>query len=185
VNELKVNEPDEASPAEQSLFVLAVSDESATLREIREALRQQQYPVGIGVEIAGEAIDVQLDDPHWDSAFVRWNEPELHDAWLLQRYRIGTDEEADTIRKQALQMAVNHPESAGKLIVIDHLRRTETVYACQVLPAMLDDDDHPAWGALDVALRTIALPTDGIIYAANLAFYDVDGEPLLSNEEAE
>lgn len=176
----------EDATAGEALFVFATTlADGVTLREIRNVLHKQGYPVGIGVEIAGEAIDAQLDDPAWETALVRWNEPELHDALLLERLHVGNEEEADTIRKQALQMAVNQPKSAGKLIVIDHLRRTEEVYACQILPAVLDDEDHPAWSALDIVLRTIAAPSDGIIYAVDTAFYDVDGEPLISTEEPE
>ncbi len=176
----------EDKTAEQSLFVFALSGEGTSLRAVREALRQEEYPISIGVEIAGEADDVQLDDPFWETAFVRWHEPELHDVWLLQRYQIGMDEEADAVRTQALQLAVNFPESAGKLIVMDHLRRTHTVYACEVLPAMIDNanfaDDHPAWGAMSIALRELAMPTDGVIYAEGVAFYDADGEPLLAED---
>ena len=42
------------------------------------------------------------------------------------------------------------------MIVADYLRRTQTLYGLQVLPALLDEDDHAAWAALDVILRTIA-----------------------------
>jgi hypothetical protein len=164
---------------EQPLTVFALSEEGVPLRTLWDALTQAGFPVGIGVEIAGEAIDTQLDDPRWETAFVRWHEPELHDAWLLERYDVGTDEEAKTALARALQLAINRSESADKLIVIDHLRKTRVVYAFEILPAMLDDDDHPAFAALDVALRTLADATDGLIFAEGEAFYDADGEPLL------
>ena len=167
---------------DQPLLVFAQSETSVPLRTLRDTLRRAGFPIGVGVEIAGDAIDAQLDDPQWETAFVRWNEPELHDAWLLERNAVGTDEEADQALTGALRWANNHAESGDKLIVADHLRKTKTVYACVILPAMLDDEDHPAWAALDVALRTLAEHADGLIYAQDEAFYDEDGEPLLGEE---
>lgn len=172
---------DDNTSDDHSLYVFALNTEAVTLRTLREALQSANYPVGIGVEIAGEATDAQLDDPQWETAFVRWHEPELHDAWLLERAIVGADEEADEALGRALALAGTHTDSADKLIVINHLRNTRIVYLCEILPALVDDEDHPAWEALDVALRTLAEPTDGLIYAEGEAFYDTDGEPLLAD----
>ena len=168
---------------DQSLIVFAQSETSVLLRTLRDALLRAEFPVGVGVEIAGDAIDAQLDDPQWETAFVRWQTPELHDVWLLEREVIGADEEADQALTGALRWANNHAESGDKLIVADHLRKTRTVYICAILPAMLDDDDHPAWDALAIALRTLAEHADGLIYADCVAFYDEDGAPLLGEED--
>lgn len=168
---------------DQALIVFAQLETAVPLRTLRDALLRAEFPVGVGVEIAGDAIDAQLDDLQWETAFVRWQTPELHDVWLLERTVVGADEEADHSLTGALRWANNHTESGDKLIVADHLRKTRTVYTCVILPAMLDDDDHPAWGALDVALRTLAEHADGLIYADGVAFYDEDGEPLLGEED--
>ena len=175
---------------EQTLTVFAIQDTGVTLRTIRDALQKAGYPASIGVEIAGEATDAQLDDLEWTSAFARWHEPELHDVWLLSRDVMDADEEAKEAIARALRYVLVRPESADKLIVMDHLSRTRVVYACQILPAMLDadmagvleDEDHPAFGALDVALRALAEDGEGLIYAEGEAFYDADGEPLLAEE---
>ena len=170
---------------DDALIVFAQSETAVPLRLLRDTLVRAGFPIGVGVEIAGDAIDAQLDDLEWETAFVRWQTPELHDAWLLERDVVGADEEADHALTGALRWANNHAESGDKLIAIDHLRKTKTVYACEILPAMLEDDDHPAWNALDVALRTLAEHADGLIYAPNEAFYDADGEPLLGESESE
>ncbi len=180
----------EDQSSEQALTVFAIREEAVTLRTILDALQKGGFPAGIGVEIAGDATDAQLDDPDWSSAFARWHEPELHDVWLLSRDVIGVDEEASEAVARAARYALGRAESADKLIVADHLGRTRTVYTCQILPAMLDADfagvldaeDHPAFGALDVVLRVLADNTDGLIYAHGQAFYDADGEPLLAEE---
>ncbi len=168
---------------DQPLFVFAQAETGVPLRILLDALRRARLPVGIGIEIAGDAIDAQLDDPLWETAFVRWKEPELHDVWLLERAVVGTDEEADHAITGALRFANNHVESGDKLIVADHLRKTRMVYTFVILPAMLEDEDHPAWPALDIALRTLAEHGDDLIYAEGEAFYDADGEPMLGEEE--
>ena len=167
---------------DEILTVFALREESVTLRTLLDALRKADAPASLGVEIAGEATDAQLDDPDWETAFARWHAPELHDAWYLERDVVGVDEEADQAVARALRFALGRGESADKLIVLDHLSKTRTVYACQVLPAMIDDEDHPAFGALDIVLRALADAGDGLIYAAGEAFYDLDGEPLLAEE---
>ena len=180
----------EDQSSEQTLTVFAIQEAGVTLRTIRDALQNAGFPASIGVEIAGDAIDAQLDDPQWTSAFARWHEPELHDVWLLSRDVVGVDEEANEAVSRAARFALSRAESADKLIVADHLSRTRVVYACQILPAMLDaelmgalaEEDHPAFGALDVALRALADPSEGLIYAQGEAFYDADGEPLLAEE---
>jgi hypothetical protein len=170
---------------DQPLFVFCLREEAIPLRSVGETLRAADCPVSISVDIAGAATEAQLDATDWETAFVRWETPELHDVYLLERDLIGVDEDADQAVAAALRTVAGHPESAGRLIVANHLRRTRTVYAVQILPALLADDDHLAWSALDVALRTLAAEGEGIIFAVEEGFYDEDGEPLLVMDDLE
>jgi hypothetical protein len=165
------------------LRIFAPGAAAPPLRTMADALKAAGYPVTLSVGIAGEASEAQLDATDWEAAFVRWQEPELHDVYLITRYAVGTDEEADQAVEQAIRLAQNRPESADKLIVIDHLRRSQTMFEVQLLPALLADEDHAAWEALDVALRDLATRTEGLIYAEGEGFYDADGEPLLVEAE--
>ncbi len=169
---------------DQPLIVFALAEDAVPLRSIGETMLAADCPVSISVDIAGEATAEQLDATDWETAFVRWETPELHDVYFLERDLVGTDDEADRILAAALKTAVTVSiESAGRLIVLNHLRRTKTVYGVQVLPALIADDDHLGWSALDVALRTLAAEGDGIIFAVGEGFYDEDGEPLLAVDE--
>lgn len=162
--------------------IYALEDLGPTLRDVVEALADAGYTVSISTRAAGEASEEELDDEAWECAFVRWPEPELHDVYLLERGLVGIDEEADRAVASAIKAAQNLPESAGKLIVVDHLRKTNSVIDVEILPTMLDQEDHEAWRALDVALRRIATEAGGIVHAAGEGFYDADGEPLLAEQ---
>jgi hypothetical protein len=164
---------------DQPLFVFALQRAAPPLRLLRDALTGAGYPAGIGTGIAGEASDEELDRTDWEAAFVRWKEPELHEVWLIERDLMGEDPQAENAVANALRHTANVADSAGRLIATDHLRRTQAVYMCQILPALLADDDHPAWAALDIALRCLAENAEGLIYADDEGFYDADGEILL------
>jgi hypothetical protein len=168
---------------DQPLYIFALEETAVPLRVVAETMNAADCPVSVSVDIAGEATPEQLDALDWETAFVRWETPELHDVYLLERDVVGTDDVADQAVAMALQSAGNEVASAGRIIVMDHLRRTKTVYAVQILPALLADDDHLAWSALDVALRTLAANSEGIILAVGEGFYDEDGEALLGQEE--
>lgn len=170
---------------DQPLTVFALDREALPLRVLQDTLRTADCPVEIGVGIAGAATDAELDSPEWETAFVRWTQPELHEVYLLERDVVGEEEEADAAVQAALQIAGNSPESGGKLITIDHLRRTQTLYQIEILPALLTNEEHLGWAALDVLLRCLAENRDGIIYAEAEGFYDADGEPLLLEETDE
>lgn len=170
---------------DQALLVFALDRDAPPLRLLRDALLAEGRPAGISLGIAGDATDEELDAPEWEAAFVRWKEPEVHEVWLIERALFGEDEEADNVLAENLERVNSLPESAGKLIVADHLRSAKALYVCQLLPAMFDDEDHPAWDALDDALRTLAENTNGIIYGAAEGFYDTDGEMLLDEAEDE
>jgi hypothetical protein len=170
---------------DQALLVFALDREVLPLRLLRDALREAGYPAGIGIGIVGGASDAELDATDWDAAFVRWNEPEVHEVYLIERETVGGDAGTDRIIAQALTRLTDLPESAGKLIVADHLSKTQTLYSCQVLPALFADEDHPAWAALDVVLRCLAETTDGIIYAEAEGYYDPIGDMLLDETEEE
>ncbi|HZO87793.1 MAG TPA: hypothetical protein VFB38_05595 [Chthonomonadaceae bacterium] len=161
------------------LLVFAIERAAPPLRALRDALQAAGYPAGIGVGTVGEATEEQLDSTDWEAAFIRWTEPNPHEVALVERALCEREEEAANAVAQALRLVANYPESAGRLIVADHLRRIQAVYAWQLYDPLLADEDHPAWEALDVALRTLAQQSDGIIYAQAEGFYDADGEMLL------
>lgn len=168
----------------QPLAIFSVDEAGVPLRCVEETLRSADCPVSISVDIAGPATAEQLDSAEWETAFVRWESPELHDVYFLERDVVGTGDDADQVLASALKTAIAiRIESAGRLIVLNHLRRAKTVYGVHVLPALLADEDHPAWSALDIALRTFAADGCGIIFAVGEGFFDEDGEPLLVVDE--
>ena len=165
------------------LLIYATGAEAPPLKTLLQTLRQAGYPAGFGVAIAGEATEAELAAPDWEAAILRWNEPELHEIALLERSLVGADEEADAAVAEGLERAEALPLSAGRFLILDHLRQTVAVYAWNLQPALVFDDDHPGWEALDVALRTLAEKTDGLIYAEAEGFYDADGEPMIADAE--
>lgn len=165
------------------LLVFAVSQETPTLRELLVILLSAGFPVSLGTEAAGEADDEALDNPEWEAAFVRWNEPEMHEVALLERMVCAEDEEGLKQVTDAMNRILASSDQAGKLIVGAHLQQTQVVYALQLLDALFTDEDHPAWGAFDVLLRTLADITDGMIYAESEGYLDAEGELLLSEED--
>ena len=113
---------------------------------------------------------------------MRWAEPEIHEVALIERLVRDTDEEAEALISEYRGHIVANPDNAGRMIISAHLNSTRTVYAVQLLPALFTDDDHPAWGALDIIVRSIAREADGLIYAEAEGFCDPDGEFLLSDD---
>src|SRR5262249_37924369 len=134
-------------------MIFALEREAPPLRQLQDALQRAGYPAEIGVGITGPATDAELDSEAWEAAFVRWTEPEMHEVWLIEREIRGEDEEAERAVEQGLRLVANHDDAAGQLIVMDHLRRCQAVYTFQIYDALFADDNHPAWAALDVALR--------------------------------
>ena len=165
---------------DQPLLVFAVSRSAPPLRVLRDALRDAGHPVEFGTGAVGEATQEELDATHWEAVFARWMEPEMHEVWLIERMVRGEDEEAETAIDQGLRLAADFADAAGQWIVNDHLRRTQVVYIVEILPALFADEDHPAWVALDVALRSLAQNTQGLIYAEAEGFYDANGEMILA-----
>ena len=80
---------------DEPLFVFAVERAAPPLRLLRDALHAAGYPAGIGTGIAGEASEEELGRTDWEAAFVRWQEPELHEVWLIERDIIGEDPQAE------------------------------------------------------------------------------------------
>lgn len=165
------------------LTVFALDALGPPLADVQAALDTMEYPAEVGVQIAGAATPGQLFELDWDAAFLRWKTPEIHDVCLLVRLLPGEDEEADLSVATARRAAVGRIDTAGGLIVNDTLDRVRAVFACEFLPALLGDDDHPAWSALDAVLRALASHSGGIIYAEAEGFFDADGEPLLEARE--
>ena len=170
---------------ENPLLVFALSADAPPLRILLEALRNAGFPASFGTEAAGEALEDALDDPDWEAAFLRWNEPEMHEVALLERMDCDEDEEGLRLVTEAMNRILDADDEAGRLIVASHLQQTTAVYSLQPLDALFTDEDHPAWAAFDVLLRCIAEETDGLIYAEEAGFYDADGELMLSEEEEE
>ncbi len=165
------------------LCVFALSEVAPTVGVLLNALTSAGYPAQISLGIVGEAGEEDLTLTDWDAAFVRWTKPELHDVCLIECSRVSEEDEAAEAISLALQKIVNTTDPAGGLIMGDHLRRTEAVYDIQLLPALLADEDHSGWSALDVLLRPLAAHTKGIIYVPAEGFCDADGEILLSEED--
>ena len=165
------------------LRVYALTAEAPPLRVLRDALTEAGYPIQLTLDIVGEASDEDLSLTDWEAAFVRWTEPQLHEICLVERTVTGEEDEAVEAIDAGLRMIVNTTDLAGGLIVGDHVRRSEAVYDLEILPALLADDDHRGWDALDVLLRTLAAETNGIIYVPSEGFCDADGEILLAEED--
>lgn len=168
---------------DQPLCVFAVKTEPPSLRRVREALLRAGHPAGIGLDYAGEATEEELDQPDWETLTLRWNEPEFHEIALIEQDVVGEEEEADTLLARARRFAESSADVAGQMIVLEHLDRTRIVYSVEIYYPLIEDDDHPGWGGLDVVLRAIAQETDGLIYAEPEGFWDADGELILTEEE--
>jgi len=153
------------------------------LRTILGALRTAGYPVAFLTGIAGETTDEELDADAWDAAFIRWNEPQIHEIALIERDLVADSEETRIYLSQTIQSVMNHADLVGQTIVANHLRKTVSIYSVQILPALLESDDHDGWAALDVALRCIAAQVDGLIYVPGEGFCDCDGELILADDE--
>ena len=165
------------------LVVFATSAAAMPLAALRDTLAAAGSPASFGVGIAGEATDEQLQDPDWDAAFLRWLEPEVHEVALIDRMALRVDEEAEKLIGQHLTAVERLPDIVGRMIVADHLSRTRVAYAIQLLPALLVEDSHEAWGALDLLLRSLAQGSDGLIYAEAEGYCDPKGELLLSETD--
>jgi hypothetical protein len=170
---------------ENPLLVFALSGEAPPLRTLLNTLREAEYPVSFGTEAAGETAEETLDDPDWEAAFLRWNEPEMHEVALLERMSCEQDEEGLRLVTEAMNRILEANDEAGRLIVAHHLQQTTTVYALNLLDALFTDEDHPAWAAFDVLLRRLAELTDGLIYAEDEGFCDAEGELLLAEKESD
>jgi hypothetical protein len=169
--------------SEFPLLVFSTLEIIPPLIGLRDILQTKGYAASFGVDILGEAEEEQLKRPDWEAAFLRWNEPQIHEVALIERFVRGEDEEAEALISQYTGHIAQNPDSAGRLIIAAHLNNSRVVYAVQLLPALFTEDDHPAWSALDVILRYLATHTDGIIYAEAEGFCDPDGELLLAEED--
>jgi hypothetical protein len=169
--------------ADYPLIVFATSGDSIPLAALRDLLVTEGAPANFAVDIAGEATDEQLRDPDWDAAFLRWLEPDVHEVALIDRMPRATDEEAEQVVGQHLSKIARLVDVAGRMIVAEHLNRARVVYAVQLLPALLAEESHDAWGALDLLLRFIARSADGVIYADAEGYCDAEGELLLAEAD--
>ena len=169
--------------ADYPLLVFAKAEAPIPLIALRDVLVTEGLPANFGIDIAGEASDDELNTNGWDAAFLRWLEPEVHEVALIECLVRDRDEEADQLIGHDLDRIGRLSDVAGRMIVADHLNRTRSVYAVQLLPALLADDGHDAWGALDILLRFVAQAADGLIYAEAEGYCDADGELLLAETD--
>jgi len=161
------------------LIVIGQRKDGIPLQALHEALLEGGFPATFGVRTAGDATVEDLLSTDWETAFLRWQKPELHEVIFLEKWAIGQEAEAEALLKIVSKEAANLPMSGGKLLVDVVLESAKTLYTLDTLPALLDNEDHPAWGAIDVVLRTLAEWGEGIIYAEGDGFYDADGEPMV------
>ncbi len=160
-------------------MVFAIKADSVPLIKLQNALDAEGYPMSFSVSIAGDAVGDALVGQEWDAIFVRWKEPEVHEVAVLERGTLLDDPEAQDILNYAHQIMTQSDDEVGVTIVADHLGKTQCVYALELMPAILDNDEHQAWEGLDVLLRALAEYSDGLVYAQGEGFCAPDGELLL------
>ena len=80
------------------LIVFATSGAAIPLAALSDALLAEGAPANLGVDIAGEATDEQLNDPDWEAALLRWLEPEVHEVALIERMSREDDEANSSLR---------------------------------------------------------------------------------------
>ncbi len=163
------------------LIVFSPQSVSFPLNKILTVLVDAGIPASMSVSAAGEADEADLLSREWDAVFIRWTEPELHDVLLLTRDNTDVDEDAAAILNAALDLTKAF-EGADRLLVEDHLRRTHSLYSVEFLPALLADEEHPAWDALDLLLAAIADASEGMVYAKGEGFFDDVLNPILAFE---
>jgi len=169
--------------ADHPLIVFASAGAPVPLVALRDVLVNEEYPANFGVEIAGAASEDELNTVEWDATFLRWLTPEIHEVALIDCSICGQDEEAERLIGQHLARIVDLRDEAGKMIVAEQLNKTRTVYTVELMPALLAEESHDAWGCLDVLLRFIAQAADGLIYAEAEGYCDADGELMLAETD--
>ena len=163
----------------QPLMVFAQQADAVPLIRLQKALDAEGYPMSFSVSIAGDAVGDMLIGSEWEAVFVRWKEPEIHEVALLERGLVLDDPEAQDILNYAQQLIAQCDDEVGVTIVADHLSKTQCIYALELMPAILENDEHGAWEGLDILLRALAEHSDGLVYAQGEGFCAPDGELLL------
>lgn len=164
---------------EAALLIFARQEIAPSLALLDKALKQGNLPARFGVRTAGDATEEELQSRDWEATFLRWQKPEVHEVILLEKLVLGVDEEAEEALRSAQAYTTSLALSGGKLLIEEHLRETAIIYAFYTLPALIADDDHPAWDSLNLLLCTLAAHTEGLIYAVGESFYDSEGEPMI------
>lgn len=164
---------------EAALMVFAKQELAPPLSILDETLRLAGIPARFGVRTAGDATDGELQSYEWEAVFLRWHKPQIHEVVLLERQVLGIDEEAEASLRGAKAFADSLTMSGGKLLIEEQLRESRVIYALYPLPALIADEDHPAWEALNLLLCTLATHAEGMIYALDEGFYDLEGEPMI------
>ena len=165
--------------AEHPLLIFAVDSANPPLNILFDALVLEGYSVSFSLGISGEANSKELASPEWEAAFLRWQKPEIHEVLLLERLDFE-EEECQALLSSFKKKVSRHEDEVGKRIVLNHFENTKAIYAVQILPTLIQDEDHAAWDALELLMRTLALQVGGLIYAEAEGFCDAEGELLLS-----
>ncbi|MBC7529626.1 MAG: hypothetical protein H7308_19025 [Chthonomonadaceae bacterium] len=169
------------------LAIFALDTKIPPLRTLWSEAKEEEMPLQLGVFIAGEATEEELDAPEWESVFVRWTEPEIHDIALLETYTFE-EPEGEELSRKATELLSALPQDSSRFVLEQHLLNVKRLYVIQTLPALLDDEDHAGWDGIDLVLRVLADVTGGVIYAEGEGFYSAEGTPfytpdlLLGNE---
>ncbi|MDE2125871.1 MAG: hypothetical protein KGJ62_04710 [Armatimonadetes bacterium] len=155
--------------------MFAPAGPNPTLEMLLGTLHASDMPVSFSVSGAGPATPAELASSDWEAAFVRWEEPEVHDTWYLERGAVATDEAAQTAVAAACVWLNRSTDRDLQAELLPLLLAVNSVVTVAVMPAMTADDDHPAWDAFADLVQVVAGACSGIAFAPDVGFYDSDG----------
>ena len=115
------------------LTIFSLDTRTPSLRTVWQEVKENGLPLQIGIAIAGEATEEELNFADWDSAFLRWTEPEIHDIALIAVYDPDEPEGEEAIRV-AVEFLLTMPPSSSRVVLETHLKNVKRVYAFQTLP---------------------------------------------------
>ncbi len=177
-----MEEPDAAMLSPLAIF--ALDPEIPALRLLLNASQEEALPFQFGTSIAGEATPQELDAPEWESVFLRWTDPELHDVALLAVY-LPEEPEGEDLLQSASALLAEGPKDNSRAVLEQHLLSVKRIYALEPLPALRDAEEHEAWSGIDLILRTLAEASGGVIYAEGEGFYSPEGDPFYTPDVPE
>ena len=155
--------------------MFAAAGPNPSLGTLLDLLLASDLPVSLSVSGAGPATTADLAAADWDAAFVRWEEPEIHDVWYLEHGLTASDEAAQVALAAACAWVNSVGDRSLQAALLPMLLAVQSVYTIAVLPAMTADDDHPAWEAFAELVEVVASACGGVVYAPEEGFYDAQG----------